>query len=140
MATARTARRPHVSLDAAGQCLAVLDVDALMVGGSDQTDTYTDVVEHFSASTGRWTRRAPLPDRRDLHTTTALDSTTVLVIGGEGGTGVRADGYTYDVTTDVWSPLDAMNRPRLGHAAVVLPDNSVLVVGGADDGSCELLA
>lgn len=131
---------PHQSLDRVGECLVVLDVDALMVAGSDQIDRYTDVVEHFSSANGRWTRRTPLPDRRDLHTTTSLGSGTVLVIGGEGETGVRSDGYAYDVATDVWSPLDAMSTPRLGHAAVVLPDDSVLIVGGTDDGSCELLA
>ena len=59
----------HLSLDRANQCLVALpDGGALIVAGSDQVDTYTDIVERWSPSTNRWTRTAPLPDKRDGHT------------------------------------------------------------------------
>jgi hypothetical protein len=130
----------HLSLDRASQCLVALpNGDALIVAGSDQVDTYTDVVERWSAATGRWTRMAPLPDRRDLHTTTLLDENTVLVVGGEGPGGVKADAYTYDLTADSWSPADALTKPRLGHAAVMISHGRLLIIDGASDGSCEIL-
>ncbi|GAA4894437.1 Kelch repeat-containing protein [Actinomycetospora straminea] len=129
---------PHLTVDRSGPYLVALGTDALLVAGGDQVDGRTDVVEHFSAATGRWMLRAPLPDARDGHAVVALGEETVLVIGGETADGVRADGYTYDVATDAWNATDAMTRPRTGHAAVALTDGSVLVVGGAD-GSCERL-
>jgi hypothetical protein len=130
---------PHQSLDRGNQCLVALpDGGALIVAGSDQVDTYTDVVERWSPSTGRWTRMAPLPDKRDGHTTTLLDAGTVLVVGGENAAGVRADAYAYDLASDTWSPADAMTTPRSGHVAVMIPDGRLLVIGGADDGSCEI--
>lgn len=133
---------PHVSVDRWNPCLVALsDGDALIVAGSDEVDTYTDVVERFSGTTGGWTRREPLPDARDGHTTTRLPGSgdTVLVIGGENAGGVRADGYSYDAAADAWSPIDAMITPRTGHVAIAFSDRRMLVVGGADDGSCEIL-
>jgi hypothetical protein len=130
---------PHLSLDRANQCLVALpDGGALIVAGSDQADTYTDIVERWSPSTNRWTRMAPLPDKRDGHTTTLIDASTVLVVGGENANGVRADTYTYDLASDAWSPADTMTTPRSGHVAVLIPDGRLLVIGGASDGSCEI--
>ena len=130
---------PHKSLDRGNQCLVALpDGGALIVAGSDQVSIYTDVVERWSPSTGRWTRMAPLPDLRDGHTTTLLDAGTVLVVGGENAAGVRADAYAYDLASDTWSPADAMTTPRSAHVAVLIPDGRLLVIGGAGDGSCEI--
>jgi N-acetylneuraminic acid mutarotase len=81
---------------------------------------------------------APLPDRRDGHTTTLLHAGTVLVVGGENAAGVRADAYAYDLASDAWSPADAMTTARSGHVAVLIPAGRLLVIGGADDGSCEI--
>jgi hypothetical protein len=129
----------HRSFDRSNQCLVALpDGGALIVAGSDQIGTYTDVVERWSPSTGRWAQVAPLPDKRDGHTTTLLDSTTVLVVGGENANGVRADTYTYDLASDSWSPADTMNKPRTGHVAVLIPHGLLLVIDGASDGTCEI--
>ncbi len=119
--------------------VALPDGGALIVAGSDQVDTYTDVVERWSPSTGRWARMAPLPDKRDGHTTTLLDSAAVLVVGGENANSVRADTYTYDLTSDSWSPADGLTKPRSGHVAVLITDGRLLVIGGSSDGSCEIL-
>ena len=64
----------------------------------------------------------PLPDKRDGHTTTLLDTGTVLVVGGENANGVRADTYPYDLASDSWSPADTMTTPRTGYVAVLIPD------------------
>ena len=72
----------HRSIDRSNQCLVALpDGGALIIAGSDQVDTYTDMAERWSPSANRWTRTAPLPDKRDSHTTTLLDTGTVLVVG-----------------------------------------------------------
>ena len=84
-------------------------------------DTYTD-----ASSDGR---RRPqvdpddtLPDKPDGQTTTLLNNSTVLVVGGENKSGVRADTYAYDLATDTWSPADSMTKPRTGHVTVRIPD------------------
>jgi hypothetical protein len=134
-------RVPHRSLDRSAQSLVALpDGGALIVAGSNEggPQPYTDLVERWSGVTGAWGLGQPLAEVRDAHTTSLLPDGTVLVVGGEGPGGVRADCRLYDVAADVWSSADSLTVPRLLHVTVVLPDGRALVVDGAGDGSCEL--
>lgn len=130
---------PHMSLDRAGQSLVALpDGGALMACGSQPGGSgYTGVVERWSAATGSWSLEQPLAEVRDAHTTTLLPDDSVLVIGGEGPAGPRSDCHSYDLAGHSWSGADALSRPRLGHVAVALAGSGVLVIDGAQDGSCE---
>ncbi|MGY1679138.1 Kelch repeat-containing protein [Geodermatophilus sp. SYSU D01176] len=130
---------PHMSLDRAGQSLVALpDGGALMVCGSEPGgDGYTDVVERWSGAAGAWSLEPPLTEPRDAHTTTLLPDGSVLVAGGEGPAGTRSDCHTLDLAGHTWSGADGLSRPRQGHLAVPLAGSGVLVVDGAQDGSCE---
>ena len=131
---------PHMHTDRAGQSLVALpDGGALMVSGSGLgAQLYTDVVERWTSATGAWDTKEPLTQSRDAHTTTLVQSDSVLVVGGEGPNGPRSGCYSYDLASDSWSSADSLTQPRLGHTALALADSRVLVIDA--DGSCELFA
>ena len=68
---------------------------------------------------------------RTNHTATLLPDGRVLVAGG-GYNAVTAKATIYDPATNAWSPIAAMNKPRILHAAVALPGSRVLVIGGTE--------
>jgi hypothetical protein len=70
------------------------------------------------------------------HTATLLADGTVLVTGGQSGLNIfpidTLDSVElYHPTTNTWTKERVMAVPRSGHAAVLLPDGRVLVVGGS---------
>lgn len=76
---------------------------------------------------------APLPDGR------------VLVAGGQRNQAQvqpfrvrQASAELFDPVTRSFAPTGSMAAPRLGHAAVPLPDGRVLVVGGDGDDTAEV--
>ena len=126
------------------------DGSVLVTGGAD------DVNGGESASTDIWlpSRNTWIPGPSMLagradHTATLLqDGKRVLVAGGELPTPyVPLDSSEiYDSTTNAFEPtwvnplagggdLSSMNAPRAKHAAVLLWDGSVLVMGGQHGGS-----
>ena len=68
------------------------------------------------------------------HATTLLSSGEVLTTGGSTLTSAPrsavATTWIFDPLTERLSPGATMDQARLGHAAAVLPDGGVLVVGG----------
>ena len=71
---------------------------------------------------------------RASHTASLLPDDTVLVAGGFAGSGSESRPY---ISTELFNPASGtfntgpdMNVARSGHAAVVLKDNRVLLVGG----------
>lgn len=75
---------------------------------------------------------------RSYHTATLLPTGKVLVAGGCEPAHPGASACVsatdkvelFDPTTVTWSPAGNMTVPRTGHAATVLPDGDVLIVGG----------
>lgn len=76
------------------------------------------------------------------HTATLLRDGSVLVVGGyddkappmEDGTHIRlATAELYDSASGSWSAAASMGSARAGHTATLLPDGSVLVVGGGGE-------
>ena len=72
---------------------------------------------------------------RGGHTATLLPDGTVLVTGGDVGPG--GDFYAtssavevYGPETGEWTATESMTTARDGHTATLLPDGTVLVVGG----------
>jgi hypothetical protein len=70
------------------------------------------------------------------HTATLLGDGTVLVTGGQDDGGPSASGQA-EIYTPGAAPTFAltnggMHSPRLGHTATLLPDGTVLIVGGID--------
>jgi N-acetylneuraminic acid mutarotase len=74
---------------------------------------------------------ASMSTTRNGHTATLLQSGTVLVAGGEGGTEhALASAETYDAATNAWTAVASMSSARRLHTATPLRSGKVLVVGG----------
>lgn len=95
----------------------------------------------YDPSGNRWTQAASMATPRVAHSATLLNGGTVLVAGGidivQGQTSGTAysSAEIYDPVTNSWSLAGTMVAGRANHAATVLADGRVLVVGGSTDGS-----
>jgi galactose oxidase-like protein len=71
---------------------------------------------------------------REFHTATLLSNGRVLLAGGEsdatGGTQTHNAAEIYDPVTNAFTLTGSLNAARDGHAATLLPDGRVFVVGG----------
>jgi hypothetical protein len=70
------------------------------------------------------------------HTATLLPDGTVLVVGGNGDgsePGQLATAELFDPGSGRWTPTGSMAKARAGHTATLLPDGTVLVVGGGGE-------
>ena len=82
----------------------------------------------------------PLPTNsmsfaRGTHTATLLQDGRLLIAGGDDGSGrleaITATAELYDPSTGRWEPAEELGRQRTQHAALLLNDGRVLLVGGA---------
>src|SRR5215213_6668899 len=73
---------------------------------------------------------------RAAHSATLLPDGSVLIAGGfrEEGTSEIAisSAEIFDPETNMFTPTSAMNAPRNGHTATLLPNGQVLIAGGWD--------
>lgn len=101
--------------------------------GSLTAPTGTSSVEIYDPFTRTFNAGAAMSVVRALHTATALADGRILVVGGvaDNVTSVAtAGGEIFDPFTGAWSPIAPMSVARAGHAAELLADGRVLVVGG----------
>ena len=119
------------------------DGRVLLVGGAgvvqakideqqiDQPLIETDV---FNPTTGSWSFVGEISTPRDGVAATLLSNGSVLIVGGDDGSGtdgsVRASAEVFDPTTGQWSSAGSMSQPRQGHSLVLLDDGTALVAGG----------
>lgn len=112
------------------------DGRVLVVGGVDAGETPLDVAELYDPRTGAFTPTASLHAPRAAHTATRLADGRVLVIGGSAGhypaATMQGEAELYDPATSAFVPAGRLLTPRHKHAAALLADGSVLVVGGSD--------
>ena len=119
---------------------SLLPDGSVLVAGGIVGNVATNAAVVFDPS-GSWRAAAPMHTARFDHTATVLADGSVLVAGGASSAFAyqplaSAEVYRDGTWTEV-APLDscaeaASCRPRVGHSATVLPDGSVLVVGGMD--------
>lgn len=89
-------------------------------------------VEIYDPSTGLVTPMTPLPAPRGWHSATLIDG-VVYLAGGLTSDGVLADSVlALDPATMSFAAIDGitLDPPRIGHAATVLPDGSLMLSGG----------
>jgi len=111
--------------------------DTASGAGGGQTIRPDATAEIYNVSTGKWTKTAgSMSTPRFEHTATALDDGRVLIAGGQGppnngASAALASTEIYDPAVDSFRKSNDMGDARFNHAAVKLPDRTVLVVGGA---------
>ena len=111
--------------------------DAASGSGGGQTLRPDGTAEIYNVAANRWTKTAgAMSTPRFEHTATALDDGKVLIAGGQGPpvSGVASALATteiYDPAVDSFRKSNDMSDARFNHAALKLPDRSVMVIGGA---------
>jgi N-acetylneuraminic acid mutarotase len=116
---------------------------ALLVGGLTAGSIPTDACELYDPSTATFGLTAPLHRRRSGHTASLLPvpGGQVLVAGGLfvqvgitlGKPTTNVPPELYDPASQTWTTVAPLLTPRYEHTATVLPDGSVLVVGGKNE-------
>ncbi|EGD78894.1 hypothetical protein PTSG_01870 [Salpingoeca rosetta] len=97
----------------------------------------TPVTEVYDPETDSWSTVQPMPLTLSGMSCTVVNDSLVYVVGGvlPDGT-LNAKVLLYNVDTDLWSdahvpPMGGADTPRMGHAAVVV-GNDILIMGGRD--------
>jgi N-acetylneuraminic acid mutarotase len=107
----------------------------LVVAGLGTNATVLNSAELFNPGAGTWAPTAPLPLGLTSHTATLLPDGKVLVAGGFGTTNTSDRAFVFDPeygTNGLWTTVGSLNIGRWRHAAILLPNGKVLVVGGED--------
>lgn len=111
------------------------DGRVLVAGGCvvDGCSEATATTEIFDPLSGRFVEGPAMSVPRAGHTSTALASGDVLLVGGYSGEGQAplATAELYVAATGSFVPAGQMSLGRGGHMATTLPDGGVLVVGGS---------
>ncbi len=128
-----------------GELLATRDGAALVIGGADGGDlnggdgSATNWINRFNPGSGTWLAQAPMSSARLGSQAVVLDDGHVLIAGGATRRPVGRAEWTGEVLTsaEVFDPsandatgVKDLLEPRKNGVAILLPDGSVLVMGG----------
>ncbi|HLJ79792.1 MAG TPA: kelch repeat-containing protein, partial [Acidobacteriaceae bacterium] len=117
------------------------DGRVLVVGGVDVSGNPIGTAEIFdpainASQANPWTSTGPLVQARSGHTATLLNNSTVLISGGSSGSQVLNTLEVFNAaagSNGSFTLLPAtMSSARTMHAAALLEDGRVLIVGGWD--------
>ncbi len=112
----------------------LLDGRVLVAGGEDANGITLHSAELYDPNTGEWSLTGSLQEGRAIHTATLLSDGRVLVAGGfdsDFSHSILRSAELYDPATGTWSQTGDMGTVREFHAATLLPNGKVLVVGTA---------
>lgn len=112
-----------------GTLTLLSDGTALAAGGVGSS-AISAGVDRYDPATDSWSPAAPLPVSTYLHTATRLSDGRLLVAGGYSTFGASSAARLYDPQGDRWTRIAPMSRPRFQAAAIPLPHDGVLMVGG----------
>jgi len=112
----------------------VLDGKIYIVGGFDESDKRTNLVEAYDPKAERWSRASSLAEPLD-HTVVASQDGKLYVVGGYTGVArtPSAKLLVYDPSTDKWQELKSMPTPR-GALTAGFIDGILYAVGGESSG------
>jgi pyrimidine deaminase RibD-like protein len=128
---------PALNSPRCGHQAAVLgDGSILVVGGLDQGGTYPSFAELLAPGAKEWSRIDSPTTGRYGHSATLLADGRVLVCGGYNYDGQKKNAAflktaeMFDPRKRKWDRVGDMLTPRDCHTATLLPNGTVLVVGG----------
>lgn len=110
----------------------------LVEGGIGPGLAIYNSAELYDPSTGKWSPAGTMVQSRYGHTATLLPNGEVLVTGGCSAVycaSVTAVSEIYNPATNSWKGVASLHTPRYGHAAALLSNGKVLVVGGPSGSS-----
>ena len=105
---------------------------------AEQTDpvTWNNLDQYSAAQVVAMAPGATLVHQRQNHTATLLQDGRILIAGGDiwwSVSQITDTAEIYDPVAEKFSLAGNMNATRLFHTATLLPDGTLLVVGGAPD-------
>jgi N-acetylneuraminic acid mutarotase len=113
------------------------DGRVLLLGGVDQSGRELRSAEVFDPRTGKFAAVADMRDARAAHTATLLADGRVAVIGGGDGrypdVTVHRSVEVFDPATNSFVVAGELAVARHKHAAALLDDGRVVIVGGSDN-------
>jgi N-acetylneuraminic acid mutarotase len=111
--------------------------NVLIAGGLIQSNVILNSAELYNPASGNWTATGLLKAHRANHTATLLSNGQVLIAGGYSSfyspLGIylmTASVEQYDPVVGTWKMTNSMTDYRANHAATILRNGMVLVVGG----------
>jgi N-acetylneuraminic acid mutarotase len=136
------ARGPSLPAPRGAGGTAIVGRELHYFGGTDRTQgstTPVDRPDHWVLSldgNSQWQNRAPLPNPRN-HLAGAAVGGAIYAIGGQHSsnesTGLQPDVHRYDPAANAWTRVADLPTAR-SHAAAVVRDGQVLVLGGTLSG------
>ena len=126
--------------------------NVLIAGGVIAGDIAVNTTEIFVSTNGSFLTVGSLTTARSSHTATVLPDGRVLIAGGCTGGGpclagdadITATAELFDPRTNTFTPTGSMSTPRVSHTATLMPNGTVLIVGGQTNfagttlASCEI--
>ncbi|MGH3167052.1 MAG: Kelch repeat-containing protein, partial [Trebonia sp.] len=110
------------------------DGTILVAGGESAPGMPLASADIYSPTAGTFTQTtSPMSVSRSNHTATLLTNGRVLITGGfqnQSSTDPTNGAEIYYPNTHVFEPTSSMVSPRANHTAILLPDGSVIVMGG----------
>jgi len=124
--------------------IALSNGNILLTGGATWTLLFiikipgiTNSCEIYNPSSNSFSSTGSMPSSRAGHVLTRLANGDVLVSGGASfqsitNISIISNAATYNVSAGKWTPTaNTMTIARAGQATALLPDNRVLIIGGA---------
>ncbi|PSJ73807.1 hypothetical protein C7N43_27225 [Sphingobacteriales bacterium UPWRP_1] len=124
---------PNSPIGSLGQAyVSIPNGDVLLIGGTKaNTQNYRDsTVYLYSYSDNAFEVVGYLKKARRYHTATLLNSTKILIVGGEGNLDNLKDVELYDVVTHTSTVITTLTEQLMRHTATKLENGSVLICGG----------
>jgi len=105
----------------------------LVTGGCTASGctSYTAVSELYDPTSNTWSLTGSLATARAFHTSVALKTGKVLVIGGSNGSALTSC-ELYNPSTGAWTAAASTATARYLNTTTLLADGKVLVTGGAN--------
>lgn len=116
--------------------LRLQDGRVLVLGGEADLEINSAAVTLFNPLTRSWETKASAFQNGTAFTATLLPQGLVLVTGGKYAdipTQYARQTRWYDPVLDVWTPTGDLATARSGHTATLMPDGSVMVIGGVPE-------